>query len=180
MKQQYLDEEIIAGVKAEDERILKYWYQRDFPYTNNFICRNSGTQEEAKEIYQDAFMVAYQKIVDGKFQTNAAIKTYLFAIVRNLWFKHLRDRKLSITEDVEHLQIADIGTTYNWEADEQEKRVMNQLDQLGMGCQNILQLYYFNKNSLKVIAEKLGYKSEKNARNAKYKCMQQLRKFFKQ
>ena len=180
MKQQFSDKEIIAGVKADDEPLLKSWYQRDFPYIKNFILKNNGTENDAKEIYQDAFMVVYQKIMDGQFKSTAAIKTFLFAIARNLWFKNLRDNnKLGITEDVEQLQIADIGDTYDWEVDEQEKQVMAQIAQLGLGCQKILELYYFGKKSLKTIAEEMGYKSEKNARNAKYKCMQQLRNFFK-
>ncbi len=179
MKQQFSDKEIIAGVKADNELLLKSWYQRDFPYIKNFILKNNGTENDAKEIYQDAFMVVYQKIMDGRFQATAAIKTFLFAVARNLWFKNLRDNKLGITEDVEQLQIADVENTYDWEVDEQEKQVMAQISQLGLGCQKILELYYFHKKNLKAIAEEMGYKSEKNARNAKYKCMQQLRKFFK-
>ena len=180
MKQSYSDKEIIAGVQAEDDRIIKYWYQRDFSYVKNYILKNSGTESDAKEIYQDAFLVVYQKITDGTFRPTATIKTFLSVVARNLWLKQLRDNHHPMTvEDIGELQIADIGDTYDWRADEQEKKVMEKINQLGQGCQKILKLYYFNKNSLREIAEKLEYKAEKNARNAKYKCMQQLRKTFR-
>lgn len=179
MNQSYTDTEIIEGAKKGMDGILKYWYNRDYSYIKGYILSNSGTEEHAKEIYQDAFMVVYQKIIDGTFQSQATIKTFLYAVARNLWLKQLRDtKKVEKTEAIQDLQIAAIGEEYDWTIDEQEQELMEKLEQLGAGCQKLLSLFYFYKKSLRDIAKQLSYKDEKNARNAKYKCMQRLRKAF--
>ncbi len=179
MNQLYSNRQIIDRIKQGDGAILKYWYSRDYTYISSYILKNNGTTDDAKELYQDAFMIVYQKIIDGSFKLNASIRTFLYTVARNLWLKKLRDNKKNNTiEDIESLQIVTTDNDYNWEIDDQEKKVIEKLNQLGENCQKLLQLYYYNKKSLREIATILVYKDEKNARNAKYKCMQRLRRFF--
>lgn len=180
MSQQYSDRQIIDGIKLGNDAILKYWYNRDYSYISSYILKNNGTLDDAKELFQDAFMVVYQKIVDDTFKLNASIKTFLYAVARNLWLKKLRDNSklLDVTDDINEVQMADITPEYDWETDEQEQKIIEQLNKLGANCQKILKFYYFDKKRLREITKLLSYKDEKSAKNAKYKCMQQLRKFF--
>lgn len=179
MNRQYTDEEIIEGVRKRDANILQYWYKRDFSYIKGYILKNKGTEDDVKEIYQDAFMVCYQKVREDTFELKSALKTFLYGIVKRLWWNKLKEhKKQEITEDIQGLKIAVVGSEYDREIDEREEEVIKKLNDLGEGCQKILKLYYFYDKSMKEIAQALGYKDEKNARNAKYKCMQKLKKSF--
>ena len=180
MNQQYSDTNIIEGIKSDNNQVLKYWYNRDFPYISNFVLKNNGTSNDAKEVYQDAFMVVYQKVINDNLVLSATIRTFLYGVARNLWLKKLRDnsKMMYITDDINQVQMADITPEYNWETDEQEQKIIERLNKLGANCQKILKFYYFDKKRLREITKLLSYKDEKSTKNAKYKCMQQLRKFF--
>jgi DNA-directed RNA polymerase specialized sigma subunit len=52
------------------------------------------------------------------------------------------------------------------------------LQKLGENCQRILRLFYFEKKSMEVIAQEMEYTNAENAKNQKYKCLQQLKKYF--
>ncbi len=43
-------------------------------------------------------------------------------------------------------------------------------------CLDILKMFYYQKLSMKVIASKLGFKSETSAKTQKYKCLEKARK----
>jgi DNA-directed RNA polymerase specialized sigma subunit len=42
-------------------------------------------------------------------------------------------------------------------------------------CYQLFQLFYYQSRSMREIADELGYSSEANARQQKYKCLTRLR-----
>src|SRR5689334_16140921 len=70
-----------------------------FPPIRKFIRNNSGSAEDAKDIFQDALVILYGKVRAGNYEIKAPLKTYLFAVAKNCWFQELRRRnKLPATE----------------------------------------------------------------------------------
>ena len=84
MKQRsYTDQDIITAVLAggsECERVMAYLYGRYVNQIIAFVRERSGTEEEAKDIYQDAIVNLLLAIQDGRFEGRSAVSTYLFAI----------------------------------------------------------------------------------------------------
>ena len=63
------------------------------------VLKNNGTEEEAQDIYQDALIVFWEKVVKDELTLTAKISTYLYSICYNLWLKELdRKRRLSHEE----------------------------------------------------------------------------------
>jgi DNA-directed RNA polymerase specialized sigma24 family protein len=56
------------------------------------VMSNSGTEQEAKDIYQEALVVFWQKSTSKKLVLTSKISTYIYSICQNLWRKEL-DRK---------------------------------------------------------------------------------------
>ena len=54
-----------------------------------FILNNSGTSDDAKDIFQEAMIVLYEKVRSGSFELNCQIKTYVYSVCRRLWLKRL-------------------------------------------------------------------------------------------
>ncbi len=164
---------IIEGIKRGDEKILDFLYKKNYKMMVNLIVKNNGTEEEARDIYQEALIVLWQKANTTDFVLTSKISTYLYSVCMNLWRKEL-DRKGRLSYDsVEKGEIMDF--------DKQERiRIVNKcIDELGETCKKILMYYYFDNLSMTDIAEKLGFANADTAKTRKYKCKQELDKKIK-
>ncbi|MDQ4142046.1 MAG: sigma-70 family RNA polymerase sigma factor, partial [Bacteroidota bacterium] len=88
----FSDEAIIHGIVNDDEEALAYLYRLHFPMILHFIQNNNGTDDEAKDIYQESIIVFYEKIKAGTLELNCQIKTYLYSVCRRLWLKRLTEK----------------------------------------------------------------------------------------
>lgn len=144
------------------------------------IQQNNGTTEQAKDIYQDAFVAVWQQVKNGKFipVNETAINGYLFQIAKNKWVDYLRSGTYKKTSPLnDSITIAEEDTDYlesNLEEETRLKETYAVFKVLGDSCKNLLTQFYFYKKSLREIAEELNL-DEASARNKKYRCMQKLR-----
>lgn len=146
----------------------------------NLICSNSGTEQEAKDIYQEAVIAFYERAQQPGFTLTCKIKTYLYAVCRRLWLKRLAEKKRFSINIPEAETFEGVDAEVN-EAEEKElnfKRMGESLHALGEPCRSIIQDFYIHDFSMEIISEKFGYTSADNAKNQKYKCLQRLKKLF--
>ena len=66
------------------------------------------------------------------------------------------------------------------EKEELLQMVERSLAQLGDPCKQILEKFYYHHKSNVDIAEELDYKNADTVKNLKYKCLQRLKKIFKE
>ncbi len=176
----YSEQELIVGIRRDDPKALGQVYRNHYPSIANLIRSNNGTEQEAKDIYQEAVIVLYEKLKSPEFELTCQISTFLYAVSRRLWLKRLSEKNkfsgnLTETESYLHLD------TVEQEAEESEKRfeIMAQaLDKLGEPCKTVLEDFYLKKMSMQEITDKMGYTNPDNAKNQKYKCLQRLKKLF--
>ena len=70
-----IDEALISGIRNDDERALADLYKIHYPMVSHFILSNSGTVDEAKDIFQETVLIFYEKIKDGSLTLTCQIKT---------------------------------------------------------------------------------------------------------
>src|SRR5687768_17658196 len=80
------------------------------------VITNSGTEEEARDVYQDALIVFWQKATSGNLVLTSKMSTYIYSICQNLWRKEL-DRKKRLSNEEK-----DSPVTLDTETLEREKR----------------------------------------------------------
>src|ERR1700749_1628139 len=56
----------------------------------SLILNNSGYPDDARDIFQEAMIVLYEKVKSGSFELNCLVKTYLYSVCRRLWLKRLQ------------------------------------------------------------------------------------------
>lgn len=174
------DEAIIEGIRHSDERALAHLYKLYFPMISHFILSNSGTDDEAKDIYQEGVIVFYEKIKDNSLELSCQIKTYLYSVCRRLWLKRLAEKGRFVTklDDTDSFIPVD-GDTQHHEEQERQFGVMGDaLAQLGEPCRSLIEDYYIRTQSMQDITAKFGYTNTDTAKNQKYKCLQRLKKIF--
>lgn len=182
--QLYNDEALIAllrsSKKQERNKALSYMYEKYYGGVARFIIDNNGTEEDARDIFQDSLVVLYEKVQLTDFVWTSTLKTFLFAVCKNLWYKRLRkasNREIP-TENIHQLPVLDVSIEDPYE--EQKFLLRNLMSQLGDACREILTLFYFQRKSMQEIALEMNLANEKVAKNKKARCMVKLRKLFVQ
>lgn len=146
----------------------------------HLVCANSGTEQEARDIYQEAVIAFYEKIQRTDFVLTCKIKTYLYAVSRRLWLKRLAEKKRfqgKIEELESFIGIEQEMTDIN--RNEAAFEAMSKsMEGLGEPCLGIIKDFYIHDHSMEMIGEKYGYTNADNAKNQKYKCLQRLKRLF--
>ncbi len=146
----------------------------------HLVCSNSGTEQEAKDIYQEAMIAFYERVQQPAFTLTCKIKTYLYAVCRRLWLKKLAEKKrfYGSIDDAEPFSGVDDELEEINEKERRLNRIGNSLDGLGEPCRSIIEDFYMRELSMEEISAKFGYTNADNAKNQKYKCLQRLKKLF--
>lgn len=176
------DTEIIAGIAVGDNRIINKIYKSFFPSIANMIVSNNGSNDEAKDVFQEAVMVLYDKITQQQFELNSKLSTFLYAVSRRIWLKQLsrKGHTLNTTDisDFEDILHVEEDIQEHQEIENQFEQMNDAMHQLGEPCQTLLKDFYIKNLSMQEITEKFGYTNSDNAKTQKYKCLQRLKKIF--
>jgi RNA polymerase sigma factor (sigma-70 family) len=174
------DSEVILGILNNSESVLKRLYHAYFPMVLQLIINNNGNTDDAKDIYQEAIIILYNKVKGGNFELSSKLKTYIYSICRRLWLKRLNqmNRYGGNIKDFEEYLTVDDENEKNTERDVQFSKMGNALQLLGEPCKTIIEDFYINNRSMQEICENFGYTNADNAKTQKYKCLQRLKKLF--
>lgn len=176
----YTNNSLIEGIRKQDQFVLQKIYSDYFPTIKRYIIENSGSEQDAKDIFQDAIIIIYRKTKEETFELTSSFKSYIYAICRFLWLKELSRSKERIEKTnnyVEWDNVADVSVD-EYEKNEQYKLYQLHFKRLSEDCQKILQLF-LKKISLKDIAEELGIDSMHYMKRKKFKCKEQLVRYIK-
>ncbi len=173
------DKEIIDAIKngKKLESYIKELYRLYFNSIANFITTNSGNPEDAEDFFQEALVVFIDLVRKDKFRGDSSIKTFLYAITKNLWLNELKKRSRSVVRETEYFNNTEHETKviqHGVNENEWRRQVLAFMDRLGDNCKKILVLFYYEEMSMKDIYKVMNYESEQVARNMKYRCMKKL------
>ncbi len=171
---------LLQGLARNDKKAVETIYKENFGTVQSLIINNNGTPDDAKDIFQEAMIVLYEKARSGSFELNCLIKTYVYSVSRRLWLKKLQqanryigelsgaEAAVSVEEDIsEH-------TRRDAEFEMMGKAIMS----LGEPCKSLLEAFYLQKQNMQEIAASFGYTNAENAKTQKYKCLVRLKKIF--
>jgi len=179
------DDELLIGLADGSDDALTQLYRRYFPMVLHFVISNSGNEDDAKDIYQEALIVLYEKVRSDSLELHCQVKTYLYSVSRRLWLKQLAQRSRYMVRDVERpvsdeaaLEQLNDDLIDHEERDRQFDLMADSLDRLGEPCRTLLDDFYIQHLSMQDITEKFGYTNADNAKTQKYKCLMRLKRLF--
>ena len=174
------DREVVLGILNNSEEALNKLYAGYYPMVLQFILNNNGSEDDAKDVYQEAIIVLYNKIKSGDFELSSKLKTYLYSVSRRIWLKKLaqQSKKTSNIADFEDVLIVEEDLEQHEQKDMQFDKMKVSLEGLGEPCKTIIEDFYIHSLSMQDICEKFGYTNADNAKTQKYKCLQRLKKLF--
>jgi RNA polymerase sigma-70 factor, ECF subfamily len=147
----------------------------------------TGSEHEAQDVYQEAFLKAYKSI--GNFRFECSFYTWIYRIVTNLCLDHLRKRQVrkedapvatdATGEQYDVLeQVPDGRSGANPERDlmrrELGKRIGSALEKLTARERMVFELKHYHGLKLRTVGEVLNT-TEETAKNTLFRATQKLR-----
>jgi RNA polymerase sigma factor (sigma-70 family) len=180
----YADADLITAIRLGTQLndAIFFIYQEYSETISSFILANSGTSQDAEDIFQETVVTFIDLIKRDKFRGDASIKTFLVAIARNTWFNELKKRERSGVREQLFEKSRDTNEmdVSQYIADREVKQQFREvLNKLGEPCKQILTMFYYDNLSMKDMLKHLPYDNEQVVRNKKYKCLQHLTGLFK-
>jgi RNA polymerase sigma-70 factor (ECF subfamily) len=147
----------------------------------------TGSEQEAQDIYQEAFLKAYRNL--GSFRFECSFYTWIYRIVSNLCLDHLRkkqvrkeDAPVAVDEDGRSYdvleQVPDVRAAADPERDlmsrELAARIHRALDRLSARERMVFELKHYHGLKLRTVGEIL-HTTEETAKNTLFRATQKLR-----
>jgi len=180
LKAELNEQALLKGLAQNDSKAVETLYKSHFAMIQHFVTNNNGSFDDARDIFQEAMILLYEKVQLEHFALTCQIKTYLFSVCKNLWLKRLQqmgkystplsaqEESISVEEDLDQFEKRDAAFAIMDRA----------LNSLGEPCKSLLEGYYLNKKGMQELASQFGYTNADNAKNQKYKCLMRLKKLF--
>ena len=174
------EQELLKGLAQSDRKAIETVYRDNYNLVQALVVNNGGTADDAKDVFQEAMVVLYEKARSAQFKLESSIRTYLYAVSRRLWLKKLAlQNRMQVVADAEAIDL-DVAEDVADEAEKARQHIAMEgaLGQLGEPCRTLIEAFYFKKKNMGEIAALLGYTNADNAKTQKYKCLMRLKKLF--
>lgn len=164
-----------VNTPTEREKLFIHLYKKAFPATARYVSKKGGSFDEAKDIFQDALVIYYEKLTGASFVLSVDESSYILGIAKHLWAKRFR-------EDIRYTPL----DPYNSEFIEYENKqpstpmLVHYLETAGQKCMDILKAFYYDKLPVATIARLFGYSTVHSATVQKYKCLEKVRETVKE
>lgn len=173
--------DLLQGIRESNEQAIKTVYKLHFPMIENFVRQNGGSEQEAKDLFQDGFLVLYRNVKNPVFSLDCKIKTYIYSVCKRIWLTELKRKSKApviIDEIDEFITIDESEIEDHSKHEDSLLHLEESLTKLGEPCSILLADYYLHNLSMQQIALKMGYTNADNAKTQKYKCLLRLKKIF--
>lgn len=174
---QHADFQYIRGILENNTLLLKKIYKENLPAIISHVRNNKGTTDDAKDIFQEAILIIYEKAKQPQFELKSSFYSYLFGICKFLWLRQLKKKHRSEITLVGDKGLVDDDVEQLAEETEKYRLFQDVFKLLGEECRKVLQLF-FDGISMQKIAKQLNY-TPQYVKVKKFKCKEQLVKMVK-
>lgn len=168
------DQELLEKLARSDRAAILAIYDLALPSVIHWVRENSGTEQDARDLFQEAMVVVFKRLREPSFELTCRLKSFLRIICRNLWLTRLRDQKKFVATELEDCEpyLLEEDTVAKMEQSEEERLYFQHFQKLSEQCQKIMK-WFFAKTSLADIAKRLDT-TEQYIKKRKFLCKEKL------
>jgi len=161
--------------KQSREAVFTALYQKVFPPVARYVAKMGGSFDQAKDVFQDALVIYYEKVLSHNTTIRGSETAYIFGIAKHLWHNTYLNEAQNTPLDINNFDIAE-----HREPDYASQKLMNYLETTGQKCMQMLKAFYYDKLPLIQITQLFGYSGIRSATVQKFKCLEKVRDTVKQ
>jgi len=181
-KSQYTPAQYLSGILRHDLAVLARIDAVYKPGIIRLVRQNHGTRQDGEDVFQDGMEAVFRKVkYEDLKDLSCSFNTFLFEICKRIWLNKLRKEKhqsgltpegLMVFTDEEDPQQA-------LEATERHALFWEKFLLLGDDCRKVLELTLTARKKAEEVAGIMGYASAEYARQKKFDCKEQWKRFIK-
>ncbi|WP_205511377.1 RNA polymerase sigma factor [Longitalea arenae] len=165
---------VIEDHATERRALFMQLYQQAFPLVAKYVRNRGGSFDEARDLFQDALLIYYEKITTSDLTLSYSERSYILGIAKHLWAKKHTEHHIALDGSMAGLAIEEAGDLKAGD------RLLDLLQSSGKKCMELLRAFYYDKLSMSKIANRFGFSSERSATVQKYKCLEKVRDLVKE
>lgn len=172
------DQKIIERIRNGDEKALAGLYRNNIAMVRKYVIDNSGREDDAQDMLQDALVVLWENVTHGNFDLTSKISTYLYSVVRNKWLREINKRKVGKVISLEDYEVVEerIDALRSIIHKEEYLVILKCIDQMGATCRKVLTMFYLEEKGMEEIARVLRFNNTDVAKAKKWQCKKELEK----
>ena len=188
------DPELVQLIQ-QNQDYLGEVYKRCKQYSISFMRKmTNGAKNdyELDDVFHDAILVLYEKIIGANFELTASLQTYLNSVCRFQLLNKMGKEKLNSGYDAHIRKDGDDDNPMSYNAsitdtlDEIEdptesqftaiERALLLMKEAGGHCYELLTLFWYHKKSMNELTAIFGYNNSDTTKNQKGRCQKRLEK----
>jgi len=168
----HADQPYIDALIERDNTLIKEIYQKYAPHCKQFVLKNGGTEDDAKDIFQEAIISISLRAQSKYIELTVPFGAYLYRVYRNKWIDWLKKNRKNSVRIVKENGYIDI------EDDNDQKELKYQIfkdcfEKLQPACKALFRMRFEGMKS-KEIAAALKIKPN-HADQKMYACREVLK-----
>jgi hypothetical protein len=187
------DQELLVKIKQNSD-YLGIVYKRCKANCLGFMRNKTYgkiSDYELEDVFQDATIILYEKIIKGDFVLTVPFQTYLNSVCRFQLLNKL-GKEMTHADYEENLDADDSESPMSYKSsitdclepieDEKEtqfiaiENALIKMKAAGGNCYELLTLFWYHKKSMNELTTVFGYSNADNTKNQKAKCQKRLEK----
>lgn len=170
--------QIIDQFIENKNNVLEKLYKHNYKIVRSYVMKNSGTEADAKDIFQEAMLVCWMNLKEDKFivRNEFSLSAYLYKIAKYKWLDKLKSQQHKTTVNIpvsdlesEEMDMFELNETQN-----KLSYLLGLYNRLDTKCKEVLNQFYYEGKRMDEIASEMSYDLG-SVRTIKYRCMQKLR-----
>jgi len=147
-----------------------------YPKIEKLILSKGGQKQDAADVFQEALIILNRNLETSDFKLTASFYTYLYSVCRFVW----KDAQNKFSKkELQNFEKEEVECFQNVLEEKKYQLAEKSFLELGNRCQELLKLFYHKAMPFREIAKVMQFKSEKIAKNQKYKCLAKAKDIYK-
>jgi DNA-directed RNA polymerase specialized sigma24 family protein len=77
------DNKIIRGILENNTRVIQELNNECFPMVERMVINSGGDYEQAKDVYQEGWIIIWKKLSIGELELTCKFSTFIYDFSRN-------------------------------------------------------------------------------------------------
>ena len=164
----------VVGLHRNDPATIRALYAKHFQAIERYVLQNSGTGNDAQDMFQEAMTVLWMSVKEGRFVPDAEPGGFLYRVAKNKWLDVVRSAAHKHMKVVHDDRALDHRIDAPDDIEERIVRLRGVYDTLDDKCRTVLDQVYFGRKDRATSAAGMGVEEE-SIRTIKYRGMMKLR-----
>lgn len=153
----HIDQKYIDALIEGNHPLIKEIYQKYAPQCKRLVLKNGGTEEDAKDVFQEALIAISLRAQSKYIVLTVPLGAYLYRVFRNKWIDWLKKNRKNEVRFKDLEGYTNIGNDADDQKETKYQIYKACFEKLQSACKEIL-LMRFKGMKSKAMAEALGVK----------------------